>query len=747
MYASLMMSLLAAFVAMLGKQWLNRYLRNSGGSVIERCGDRQRKCDGLGKWPLHFFIESLPVMLQVALLLLACGLCLYMWHINTPVAYTLISLAGLGVIFYAAIMIAGMSSYACPFQTPGTITLRRTRKKVRRGFLSCIVRSKRVLLRIHRMWNRGVRSLLRRQSLPTMIPLKNIQVHKFEPWLKPKDLAIRRTNADDVRCVSWILRNITDPETLDAAIPLVGDIRWFDDNVEPPYDLIVSTFEACFDSTRTLHPGSRDRAYYCGRAMMWIHTLARRKSVKFASRFPLPNVKYTTPVPDPDLEHLLQINFITQTAGNCIVDLLTINPDHTPPHSQWIANLLLHYSYSWTSWIELNYPYILHRVPETNTTIPLDATLNRLLVWCTFLGSPVEEEVLKVQDKSYDISYFCFSSFSLLFSDRMEPIMDRLSKAVLSAINGTPTQRGFIPHMLRDLIKLKARPMCLTKVAYEWCSAIYESRESHEDWESLLLVCLETGFRHLDFQRRSIEAEITHTKHHRGLVDVVFKGQEGEVIADLLHAWTARSDSHEPAHELLDFCAGHLVGLHNLVPFSSRLRQLVIHSIEVIGCKGFEEVGMERFLELLNHLHVTVEDMDGKFKWATLLADTIERTHHLSHWYWELLAELAISWSRWLKLDFAHGLQTITSLREAEEWGKLECWMGIVWMVFPREANGMTEGDLGQSMLLLFRQRPGAIQKLEEWMGRWNQRGGNDIPESFKQICKQAHEAAQQDTP
>ena len=59
MYASLLISLLAAFIAMLGKQWLNRYLRHSGGSMIERCGDRQRKCDGLKKWPLRFFIESL----------------------------------------------------------------------------------------------------------------------------------------------------------------------------------------------------------------------------------------------------------------------------------------------------------------------------------------------------------------------------------------------------------------------------------------------------------------------------------------------------------------------------------------------------------------------------------------------------------------------------------------------------------------------------------------------------------------
>jgi len=78
--------MLAAFVAMLGKQWLNRYMKNSGGSMIERCGDRQRKCDGLEKWPLHFFVESLPVMLQAALLLLACGLCRHMWSINPSVA-------------------------------------------------------------------------------------------------------------------------------------------------------------------------------------------------------------------------------------------------------------------------------------------------------------------------------------------------------------------------------------------------------------------------------------------------------------------------------------------------------------------------------------------------------------------------------------------------------------------------------------------------------------------------------------
>jgi len=411
MYASLVISMLAAFVAMLGKQWLNRYLRNSGGSVIERCGDRQRKFDGLEKWPFHSFVESLPLMLQVSLLLLACGLCKHMWSINALVARTLISLTGLGVVFYIGIVIAGVSSYACPFQTPASIALRGPWKKVRHGIASSIVHYKRVLSRAHRMWKRRVRPL-RRQSPPT-IPLGSVQVQRSELWLNPKELGITlRTNTSDARCVSWILRNITDPEALDAALPVAGEIRWFDDgvNADPPYDLIVTTFEACFDSTGTLYPGSRDRAYYSGRAMAWIRTLAMCRSEELASTFHLPVSEYTTPVPDPDLEHLLYAICGVWHPCGYVVWLLGIDPGHTHLHSQWISNLLLHHS--WANRTKLDYkdlPDYLSTTQRTEAAIPLPltTTLNHLLVWCTLLGSPIEEEALKVRDKSYDISCLC----------------------------------------------------------------------------------------------------------------------------------------------------------------------------------------------------------------------------------------------------------------------------------------------------------------------------------------------------
>ena len=408
MYASLMISLLAAFIAMLGKQWLNRYLRNSGGSMIDRCGDRQRKFNGLEKWPLHFFVESLPVMLQAALLLLACGLCRHMWTINSSVAYTLISLTGLGVGFYVAIVVAGMTSYACPFQTPASVALRDLWKKVQDGIVFLTVHYTRVLSRIRRMWNQGVQPLLRRQSISTAIRLENIEVQGSEPWMTAKDLATtRRTNADDVLCVSWILSNITDPEALDAAVRLAGKIRWFDDgvNVDPPYDLIVSTFSACFDLTGKLYAGSRDRAYYSGRAMMWIHTLATCKSEEFGSRFPLPYTEYVAPGLDHDFEHLLRVICPTYTERR-ISCLLAVRPEHTPSHSQWTSNVVLHMA--WANQITLDRDFLWKIIPgvrETKITLPLDAALGRLLAWCIILGSPVEEEALKIQDKSCGISF------------------------------------------------------------------------------------------------------------------------------------------------------------------------------------------------------------------------------------------------------------------------------------------------------------------------------------------------------
>jgi len=401
MYASLLTSLIVAIVAMLAKQWINQYLWSSSGSTIERCRNRQRKFDGVRKWSPHIFLTYLLWILQIAVYLLIDGICIYIWDVSTPVANTVLSFLCLAGLTYTAIVCVGSLSYASPFQTPLSSFLRASWRVI-----ASIIHPKRVFSRI-----RQISPLLPRQFLPMAVPLENIEVHRPKPWMKPKDLAIiRQGNLDDVECVLWILRYTTDPEALDAAIRFAITIRWSDDgtDIDLPYDLIVFIFEECFDSTGKLYPGSRDRAYYSGQAVLWIHTqVTMCKSEDVAMEFPLLSTDRVSPGLDDDLSHLLQVISMARDPNRCIEQLLRISPRHTSPHSRSISNLLL--DYSWANRTKLDYGYILNRVSEiheTETTIPLEATLNRLLVWCIFLGSPVEEEVLEIQDKLYDIFYF-----------------------------------------------------------------------------------------------------------------------------------------------------------------------------------------------------------------------------------------------------------------------------------------------------------------------------------------------------
>ena len=126
LYASLAASLFSAFLAMLGKQWLNRYASiDMRGSAIERSQNRQRKLDGIVAWYFNRVLESLPLMLQFALLLLGCALSRYLWEIDTTVASVVIGATSFGVASYTFFVVAGTAFVSCPYQTPGAHTFRR----------------------------------------------------------------------------------------------------------------------------------------------------------------------------------------------------------------------------------------------------------------------------------------------------------------------------------------------------------------------------------------------------------------------------------------------------------------------------------------------------------------------------------------------------------------------------------------------------------------------------------------------
>jgi len=122
---------------MLGKQWLNRYASTDlRGTAIERSQNRQRKLDGIITWYFDHAMESLPLMLQIALLLLGGALSRYLWDINIIVGSVILGVTSIGIIFYLSIVVAGTGSESCPYQTPGSRFLRHIFPRILHGLRS-----------------------------------------------------------------------------------------------------------------------------------------------------------------------------------------------------------------------------------------------------------------------------------------------------------------------------------------------------------------------------------------------------------------------------------------------------------------------------------------------------------------------------------------------------------------------------------------------------------------------------------
>ena len=77
--------------------------------------------NGMVTWRFKTVMEGLPLMLQVALLLLGCALYIYLSTIDTTIARAIAFFIALGPLFYGVIVIAATISYDCPFQTPPSI--------------------------------------------------------------------------------------------------------------------------------------------------------------------------------------------------------------------------------------------------------------------------------------------------------------------------------------------------------------------------------------------------------------------------------------------------------------------------------------------------------------------------------------------------------------------------------------------------------------------------------------------------
>ena len=249
--------------------------------------------------------------------------------------------------------------------------------------------------------------VIRRFRRTLLLPITTADVHNASciplngPGLRlpVRNLEIlRERNADNARCVCWVLWTMTDPEAIDSAIRLAGTIRWFNDTSDrnPPYEAIVSTFESCFDATKQLYPDMRDLAYFSGRAILQINTGAKLKSRDHASRYPIPAVSSNRyEHTDPDLHHIIRKLECNSGPDRPTIDFPT-GGTNTPAHSLRMSNLFVDLTRVGQNPALKSYESYLSAATTDHQAI----IANTLVIWYMFLGGHVEDETFWATDKS-----------------------------------------------------------------------------------------------------------------------------------------------------------------------------------------------------------------------------------------------------------------------------------------------------------------------------------------------------------
>ena len=830
LYASFLMSLLTAFVAILGKQWLNHYLRHTGGSIIDRCGDRQRKFDGLEKWLFHLFIESPPVMLQIALLLLTCGLSRHMWSINTSVARVVITFTVLGLVFYVGIVVAGMSSHYCPFQTPASVALRalRDRGMVQKLFarlplaalrdgvapqssltnppaprvtsLICVTwrSTRRGLFLVHRRVCDVVRNP---PSLDTLLPsvlygvysmggrvgrlviilflhvyrtLRNarrrldqeIRRYKRTPLpttltdvhhrfgtgqrsgllVSPKNLEnLRKQNADNVRCVCWVLRHITNPEAIDSALRLASVVRWFegDVDIDPPYDIILFYFQGCFDPNNVLYPGKRDRAFISGKALIQIHACATLRADR--SKYPIPEFPWGCS-PTGVLRFAIHVD---SSVGK--------DMSETPANLLWMSALLVTIvrlppnPFGGSLQVGEDIPCNLRG--KLGASCAIDG--NILLAWYLTLGGCAEEETFWADDKSYVMFISSFDLFKTTFtSDLAGAILPFLSRVVTDAIPVTD-QWDNLYELLEQLMEWKERPACLTAMAYRWSLALCDCIRNIDQllagptilasrrFEGLVKPCdgrvgmskreyvfeccllllalsLGVGFHH-GLASRSTYVPPVNEEYHRLMVETMLKGaSRGTQITrklrvlyvgmeGALHVWNL--GGHPPP---LGSCAGYLGGIIKGHDISPELRELLVRAVGSMEYEDLERAGLEMVVDTLGDLNLRFDDVCMGGRWPSLLKPLIRSQcgrERLPLRYWHLLEALIMDDMESRTILCQPDVDAMRALEASQDWEKLEVWMRILWISrldgwFPPVP---VAEDTERVTLSLFQRRPSAL--------------------------------------
>ena len=122
-FAALVFSLLSALIGIVAKQWLRAYITTLSSSPRENVRLRQYRHDGLVRWHVAEIVGSLPILLEIALVLFLHGLLQLLAKLNTTVFGVISAFVGMTFIFYFATAIIPVMISGSPFKSPQSLAI------------------------------------------------------------------------------------------------------------------------------------------------------------------------------------------------------------------------------------------------------------------------------------------------------------------------------------------------------------------------------------------------------------------------------------------------------------------------------------------------------------------------------------------------------------------------------------------------------------------------------------------------
>jgi len=423
LYATLAATLLASLLAMLGKQWLNRYRQSeTRGSTADRSRVRERKLSGIEAWKFYLVMESLPLILQCALVLLGLALSRYLWEVNRSVSSVVIGFTSFGFLFYMLIAAASVVSFDCPFQTPVSLLIRFVIglalpywRNLRQAFgprqqppqLGTLGGQYNLPLSINTV-NRG-------HEPKTNTTLTCIAPGAVQPPASITPLFVQGTGGEgdrlDARCISRMFVMSTDADVVTSIMDFIPEIIWHGGIKNVPLRRIYDILMDCFDLSGpnpVMIPRLRDMAYLSARAFAHIG-LQRRCITKYeeheqdswkvlsANHPPLSLTDYS---PDSDLETALFVVDMTLGYAN---GYPWVKTQMTPPHREWVSHVLLYRAWHEGQVSEVVMDFVEHSMSlQTSSDILIT---DCLLVIGLMIGIPLHVSDITVRDKRLDLLF------------------------------------------------------------------------------------------------------------------------------------------------------------------------------------------------------------------------------------------------------------------------------------------------------------------------------------------------------